>query len=122
MPVFEDDIVAFDIGEIDLRCGLFSLSKKKNTELNTLTDDLLKSYFDFLLYFKNNVKKIAGEWHLHLRDVNLTEKFREFRDIYLKLFPNHEIFSIDGMNIKWDLWNEHFIEYYRHILIYIDNR
>jgi FkbM family methyltransferase len=73
-------------------------------------------------WIKNNVNKIVGEWHLHLRDVDLTHKFREFRDIYLKLFPKHEVFSIDGVNIKWDLWNEHFIEYYRHILIYIDNR
>lgn len=52
LPIFNDDIVAFDIGEIDLRCGLFLSSSKKNIELHTLTNDLLKKYFDFLLYFK----------------------------------------------------------------------
>jgi cytochrome c peroxidase len=36
---------------------------------------------------------------------------------------NHiEVFSVDGVNIKWDLWNEHFLEYYYQVLIYIDNR
>jgi hypothetical protein len=29
---------------------------------------------------------------------------------------------VDGVNIKWDLWNDHFIEYYNEIIIYIDNR
>lgn len=73
-------------------------------------------------WIKQNVKQIAGEWHLELRDKDLRKQFREFRDIFLKAFPNHEVYSIDGVNIKWDLWNEHFLEYYHHILIYIDNR
>ena len=29
---------------------------------------------------------------------------------------------IDLTNFKWDLWNEHFLEYYRQIIIHIDNR
>jgi hypothetical protein len=29
---------------------------------------------------------------------------------------------VDGVDIKWDLWNEHFIEYYTEVIIYIDNR
>ena len=73
-------------------------------------------------WIKNNVKKIVGEWHLRLENSNLVENFREFRDIYLKLFPNHEIFSVDGVNIKWDLWNQHFLDYYQHVIVYIDNR
>jgi len=28
----------------------------------------------------------------------------------------------DGVDIKWDLWNEHFIEYYQQVLIYINNK
>jgi FkbM family methyltransferase len=71
-------------------------------------------------WIKNNIKKIAGEWHLETPKQK--QQFREFRDIYLKLFPNHEIFSIDGADIKWDLWNEHFIEYYKQVIIYINNR
>ena len=71
-------------------------------------------------WIKNNTKKIVGEWHLETPKQK--EQFREFRDIYLKLFQNYEIYSVDGVNIKWDLWNEHFIEYYKQVIIYIDNR
>ena len=73
-------------------------------------------------YIKNNVKKIVGEWHLQLENHNYLEEFRRFRDTYLKEFPNHQVFSVDGIDIKWDLWNEHFLEYYRQVIIYIDNR
>jgi len=73
-----------------------------------------------LIWVKNNVKKIVGEWHL---DTPKQKKyFREFRDIFLRLLPKHEVYSIDGTNVKWDLWNEHFIEYYSQVIIYIDNR
>jgi len=73
-----------------------------------------------IFWIKENVKYIVGEWHLH--NEYYKQKFRIFRDIYLRLFPNHEIYSVDGTNIKWDLWNEHFIEYYTEVIIYIDNK
>ena len=73
-------------------------------------------------WIKNNVKKIVGEWHIQLKGHNNKEKFRHFRDTYLKEFPNHKIYSVDNVDIKWDLWNEHFLEYYRQIIIHIDNR
>jgi FkbM family methyltransferase len=73
-----------------------------------------------LFWIKNNVEKIVGEWHLDT--VQKKEKFRVFRDVYLRVFSNHEIYSIDNVNIKWDLWNEHFIEYYNHVIIYINNK
>ena len=78
--------------------------------------------YDFI---KNNIRKIVGEWHLsdpYHPDVELSKKFRIFRDTFLVKFPNYEVFSIDGVNIKWDLWNEHFIDYYSEVIIYIDNR
>jgi hypothetical protein len=52
----------------------------------------------------------------------LKEKFRNFRDNILPHFKNYKIFSIDGVDIGWDLWNEHFIEYYTEVIIHIDNR
>ena len=73
-----------------------------------------------LEWIKNNVKKITGEWHLG--NFERKQKFRQFRDLYLKEFSNYEIYSVNGVNIKWDLWNEHFIEFYSEIVIYIDNR
>ena len=72
---------------------------------------------DFLL---NNVGCIVGEWHLNT-EAEMTE-FRYFRDKYLKQFKIFEVFSIDGVNIKWDLWNEHFIKYYNQIIIHISNK
>ena len=73
--------------------------------------------FDFIT---NNVKKIAGEWHLRSKELN--QKFRHFRDTYLRHFKNFHVYSVDGVNIKWDLWNENFLNYYGEIIIYIDNR
>ena len=72
---------------------------------------------DFIL---NNVKKISGEWHLNTTETK--EKFIIFRDKYLTLFDNFYVHSIDGVDIKWDLWNEHFLEYYNEVIINIDNR
>lgn len=74
-------------------------------------------------FIKNNVKKIVGEWHLNPKyDKEVKNKFRQFRDLYLKEFTNYNVFSVDGIDIKWDLWNEHFIDYYNEVIIYIDNR
>lgn len=75
---------------------------------------------DNFCLLKNTLKKVVGEWHLSTPE--LKEKFKVFRDVFLRLFPNHEVYSVDGVDIKWDLWNEHFIEYYNEIIIYIDNR
>jgi FkbM family methyltransferase len=75
---------------------------------------------DNLVFLKNNVKKVVGEWHL--RYPELKEKFRDFRDNILPHFKNYKVFSIDGIDIGWDLWNEHFLEYYTEVIIHIDNR
>lgn len=73
-------------------------------------------------WIKSNVKKIVGEWHLQLQGHNYVEKFRHFRDTYLTHFKNFQVFSVDNIDIKWDLWNERFLEHYRQIIIHIDNR
>jgi len=71
-------------------------------------------------YILSSVKKITGEWHLNtLENKN---KFRNFRDKHLTKFNKYEIYSLDSVDIKWDLWNEHFIEYYSEVIIHIDNR
>jgi len=77
---------------------------------------------DNMGYIKNNVKKIVGEWHLRLENHNYVEEFRHFRDTYLKEFPNHQVYSIDNIDVKWDLWNEHFLEYYNQVIVHIDNQ
>lgn len=75
-----------------------------------------------LEWIKNNVKKIVGEWHIQLQGHNNIEKFKQFRDTYLTEFKNFQIYSVDNIDIKWDLWNDHFLEYYKQVIIHIDNR
>jgi len=77
--------------------------------------------YENALWIKDNVKKVVGEWHLSSPE--LKEKFRDFRNKYLGIiFENFEIRSLNGVDIKWDLWNESFIEYYSEVIIHIDNR
>jgi len=73
-----------------------------------------------ILFITDNIKKI--ECVFHLEDINLKNKFRNFRDNILHFFDTYSVFSIDGVNIRWDLFNEHFIEYYSQVVFYIDNR
>jgi len=99
----EHNINEIDFIKTDCEGGEYSIFNNKN-----------------FFWIKENVKKIVGEWHLD--STERKEQFRIFRDTYLRLFPKIEVFSVDNVNIKWDLWNEHFIEYYRQVIIYIDNR
>jgi autotransporter strand-loop-strand O-heptosyltransferase len=71
-------------------------------------------------FIKKNVKKIVGEWHLRTPEHKV--EFRNFRDNILTQFNNIQVFSVDGVDIKWDLWNDHFIEYYNEVIVYMDNR
>jgi len=73
-----------------------------------------------IFWVKQNIKKITGEWHLETPERKTL--FKEFRDIYLKLFPNHSVHDVNGMDIKNQLWTEHFIKYYNQVIISIDNR
>ena len=99
----EFNISKIDFIKTDCEGGEYSIFNNKN-----------------FFWIKKNVKKVVGEWHLETPERK--QQFRVFRDTYLRLFPKIEVFSTDGVNIKWDLWNEHFINYYRQVIIYIDNR
>lgn len=70
-----------------------------------------------LIWIKQNVRKIVGEWHFD--DI---EKFRAFRDTYLRLFPDHKIYSLDNYDITWGLWQEEFIHYYDQVIVHINNK
>jgi len=105
---FSDFIKKFKIEKID-----FLKTDCEGGEYDVFNNDNVEWIF-------KNVRKITGEWHLNT--VETKEKFRTFRDSYLKMFTNYKVYSVDGVNIKWDLWNEHFIEYYNEVIIHIDNR
>ena len=34
---------------------------------------------------------------------------------------DHHVYSVNGVDIKWNLWNEKFIEYYNQVIIHISN-
>lgn len=95
------------------------------TKIDFLKTDCESGEYDIftlenLFWIKNNVKKISGEWHLGTPE--LKEKFRIFRDVYLRVFTNFKVFSFDGVDITWSIWNNDFIPYYNEVMIYIDNR
>jgi FkbM family methyltransferase len=73
-----------------------------------------------LVWIKQNVKKIAGEWHI--RQPWMKDKFKIFRDTYLRVFPKFVVNSVDGVDVTQRIWNEDFIQTYREITVYIDNR
>jgi FkbM family methyltransferase len=97
------DLSSIDFMKTDCEGGEYEIFTEEN--------------FDYII---NQVKKISGEWHLS--NAELKSKFRNFRDFYLNKLNNFEVFSVDGINIKWDLWNDHFIDFYTEVIIYIDNR
>jgi len=74
-----------------------------------------------LSWIFNNVKKIAGEWHFH--NLELKNKFRNFRDNFLAKIPdkNLNVYSMDNIDIKQNLWTDWFIDYYSCIMIYVNN-
>jgi FkbM family methyltransferase len=81
--------------------------------------DIFKTeYIDYLL----SIPKIVCEFHLHRNSESRNCQFRYFRDNILPLFPNYHVFSLDAVDIKWDIWNEHFLEYYDEVIFHFDNR
>jgi hypothetical protein len=98
----EHNITKIDFLKTDCEGGEYSIFNNQN-----------------FFWIKENVKKIAGEWHLRSQKDKV--RFRYCRDNILPQFENYEVYSVDGVNIKWDLWNEHFIEYYQEVIFYIRN-
>jgi len=98
----ENQIKKIDFLKVDCEGGEYDVFSQKNIE-----------------YLKS-IPKIIVE--VHLRSKINKEKFRLFRDNTLKNFKKFRFHSIDGVDITWDLHNEHFIQYYKEVLLSIDNR
>jgi len=120
--VFEQEQITTPIEGISFQ----TLLKENNiNQIDFLKTDCEEGEYDIftpenLVWIKQNVKKIVGEWHLG--NPESKQKFKEFRDVYLRVFPKHEICAVNGVDIKWELWTDRFIEYYEQVIIYIDNR
>lgn len=124
----KDGLIFDDIVE-DLQLVTLAdvMAEAKISKIDFLKIDIEGGEYDILTaenfdWVAQNIKKIAGECHLETHERK--EAFRKFRDTYLaKLDPQrYTINSVDGSNIKWDLFNEHFLEYYAEIIFTIDNR
>ena len=69
-------------------------------------------------FMKKNVDFAVGEWHL--RSPELKEKFVKFRDTFLSKCSRFEIRDCSNtVDIKWDLYNQHFLDYYTEVIIHI---
>jgi hypothetical protein len=88
--------------------------------IKEISQDLKTRYYENLKA-KDALAKSLDDMVALSPDEETKNKFRKFRDLYLNEFTNHQVFSVDGTDIKWDLWNDHFIEYYSEVNLYIDN-
>ena len=61
---------------------------------------------------------LVAEFHLGNNDFK--NKFRDFRNTAINRFKNYNIYSLDGVDIKWDLYNDHFLQYYTEVIIHIE--
>ena len=100
----ENNITHIDFLKCDCEGGEYDVFQQSNIE------------------FLKTIPKIVTEFHMRNDDNFHKCKFRWFRDNIFPQFDNIQIFSVDGVDIKWDLWNEHFIEWYDEIIVYMDNR
>lgn len=84
-----------------------------------------KENLDFL---NNNTGIIHCEFHLQIgggpnKEANLKERFRYFRDNILpQINKEFEVLAVCGTNVTWDLYNEHFMEYYDCVVFVFDNK
>jgi FkbM family methyltransferase len=66
-------------------------------------------------YLNNNTGTIVVEFHLSDPD---KPRFRNFRDNVLpKITKEYKVKSLDGIDIEWDLPNDHFINYYNCVIM-----
>ena len=70
-------------------------------------------------FINKMAKYISAE--IHLRTPLYKSKFAHFRESVLKHTNNFDIRAHCGTPIKWDLYNQHFIDYYEEVHLYIDN-
>lgn len=75
----------------------------------------------YIEWIKKNVRKISGEWHLSSH--KFKSQFVFFRnEILSKHFQKYKAYSVDNVDITWQLFNSEFVDRYTEFTIHIDNR
>jgi len=99
---------------------LFNIDKIDFIKMDIEGDEYHIFTYKNIDYLLNKVGCIVGEFHLGWPK----EKplFRKFRDEFLSKFKTVKVYSVDGIDITWDLYNEHFIEYYSEVIIHMSNK
>tara|TARA_Y100001958_G_C21248485_1_gene581307 strand:- start:7633 stop:8349 length:717 start_codon:yes stop_codon:yes gene_type:complete len=70
-------------------------------------------------YVYSKVDHIAAEYHTFTKQQKAD--FARFREGVLKHTPNFQIIAVNGVDITWDLYNQHFLDFYNQFYIYINN-
>jgi hypothetical protein len=52
IPIWDNDVISFEFGDVDLRMSLFKKSEEGGVPVEILLGDLLKRYFEFIKDFK----------------------------------------------------------------------
>lgn len=114
----EKNIPTYTFGEL--------LEKYNINNIDFLKIDIEGSEYDIFkeeyISILKKIPKIVAEFHLKNNSELHNCKFRFFRDNILQHFPNFHVYSLDSVNIKWDLWNDHFLEHYTEVIFHFDNR
>jgi len=95
LPIWDEDIVAIDVGELDIRCGIFHFANKNNLDVYSTTDDLLNRYFNFLLKFKQKYKN----------ELIILTPNRPIKDGCLDGNAEYFKLTISTTNQRLELWN-----------------
>jgi len=104
---FTEHIDRMDLLKIDIEGGEYHI--------------FTEQYVNYLNY---NVGDMVVEFHVYTQEDK--EKFRYVRD---KIIPKLmftktiDVYALDDVNIRWDYWNEHFIDYYNcFMMVFKENK
>lgn len=109
IPIWENDVVSFEMGDVDLRISLFKKSDENKSSYNDLFEDLVIRYFEFIKEFKKLYKNrviillpnrtVKDNWDKENRTLSTT-------DIRVKLWDDFtERIRTLGKNNNVEIWD-----------------
>jgi hypothetical protein len=116
IPIWEMDVISFEMGDVDLRMSLLKKSEEKNTPVGELLKDLIVRFSNFIDEFKNIYKNeiiillpnrtVKDGWDKDNRVMSTTkirvDLWNQFRDLMLELGKINNIKIWDYKSIYED--------------------